>query len=194
MTIPTHPRTTRKLMHTRQVTCCGYERSDGLYEIEGRLHDSKAYDSVMLFKDLPAGEPVHQMRLTLVFDLDMVIHELEACTEVGPTPYCAEVNPVYAKLVGLKIGPGFKKRVFERVGGSLGCTHLTELLGPMATTAFQTTFFVEREPREPGQDSESNRPQPKPWIIGTCHAYRPDGKLVRMAWYRARRSTMRCLP
>ena len=41
-------------------------------------------------------------------------------------------------LVGLQIKAGFLREVNHRVGGTVGCTHLRELLQQMATTAFQT--------------------------------------------------------
>jgi len=182
MTIQPHQRTTRRLLHTRQVICSGYERSDGLFEIEGRLQDVKSDDSDMVFKYVRAGEPIHQMRLTMIIDLDLVIHGLEACTEVGPTPYCSEINAVYAQLVGLKIGAGFKKQVLQRVGASLGCTHLTELLGPMATTAYQTTFFLQHQAEQQRHERDASYQVPRPWVIGTCHAYRADGEAVRLIW------------
>ncbi len=103
MKSPPSERPTRRLLHTRQVVCTGYERSDGLYEIEGRLTDSKADDSDMAFKYIRAGEPIHQMHLTLVIDLDLIIHGVEASTEAGPTPYCHEINAAYDQLVGIKI-------------------------------------------------------------------------------------------
>ncbi|RDJ93830.1 DUF2889 domain-containing protein, partial [Lacticaseibacillus rhamnosus] len=43
-----------------------------------------------------------------------------------------------ARLAGLQIKPGFLKEAARRVGGTLGCTHLRELLQQMATTAYQT--------------------------------------------------------
>lgn len=182
MTVHNSERSTRRLLHTRKVICSGYARSDGLYDIEGTMQDTKADDSDLFFKYVQAGEPIHQMRLIMTIDLDLVIHGLEARTEVGPTPYCAEINPVYAKLVGLKIGAGFKKRVLERVGGSLGCTHLTELLGPMATTAFQATFLLQREAEQLKHRNDPTYELPKPWFIGACHAYRPGSEAIRLIW------------
>ena len=44
----------------------------------------------------------------------------------------------FKNLIGIKIGPGWKRRVQERIGGPSGCTHITELTGPLATTAYQT--------------------------------------------------------
>lgn len=182
MKSPPSERPTRRLLHTRQVVCTGYERSDGLYEIEGRLTDSKADDSDMAFKYIRAGEPIHQMHLTLVIDLDLIIHGVEASTEAGPTPYCHEINAAYEQLVGIKIGAGFKKRVIQKVGGVLGCTHLTELLGPMATTAYQTTFFLKHKAEQQKHDDNPGYLVPRPWVIDTCHAYRSEGDAVRLIW------------
>ena len=35
----------RTLQHVRRVHYQGFEREDGLWDIEGELHDSKAYDA-----------------------------------------------------------------------------------------------------------------------------------------------------
>ena len=39
---------------------------------------------------------------------------------------------------GLRVGPGWRRAVRARLGGVQGCTHPVELLGPLATTAYQT--------------------------------------------------------
>ena len=51
------------------------------------------------------------------------------------TPYaiCSSVAPSFTRLAGLQIKPGFLKEAAKRVGGTLGCTHLRELLQQMAT-------------------------------------------------------------
>lgn len=176
------PPVSRELLHTRQVTCTGYLRSDGLFDIEGRLLDSKTTPATTPFKNIPTGEPFHQMVLIMTVDIDYVIQNVEARTEIGPTPHCAEVNAAYAALRGVKIGPGFKKQVAKIVGGALGCTHLTELLGPMATTLYQTTYKIlhDAELQRARVDPDYNRP--KPWVIGTCHVYREGSEATRRIW------------
>jgi hypothetical protein len=61
------------------------------------------------------------------------------------------------------------------LGGVQGCTHLVELLGPLATTAFQTIYPV-RAKRDSAVAGH------KPALIDTCHAYRSDGPLVEQRW------------
>ncbi len=173
---------TRQRLHTRQVSCIGYLRSDGLFEIEGRLLDTKTMPSSTPFKDIPTGTPYHQMVVIMTVDSEFVIQQLQALTEVGPTPYCAQVNAAYAGLKGVKIGPGFKKQVARVVGGTLGCTHLTELLGPMATTLFQTTYQFKRDAERQRMSSDPHYNRPKPWVIGTCHVYQEGSEASRRIW------------
>ena len=60
-------------------------------------------------------------------------------------------------------------------GGVHGCTHLVELLGPVATVAYQT--LVARRMKQ-----ANDQPDRRPSIIGSCHAYRSDGDVVRQRW------------
>ena len=54
-------------------------------------------------------------------------------------------NPDFSRLTGINIGSGWMKEVMKRIGGVLGCTHLVELLRPVATPAYQTQFEVRRK-------------------------------------------------
>ncbi|UVE16011.1 DUF2889 domain-containing protein [Pseudomonas sp. LS44] len=166
----------RRLLHTRQVICKGYLRDDGLFEFEGVLEDSKTQAHSLNYKHIAVGEPVHLMRIVMTVDAERVIREIQVKTEAAPTPFCAEVNPAYTALQGLKIAPGFKKKVAECVGGEAGCTHLTELLGRMATTVYQTiaTLKYESERRSEAVIGTDNR-----WVIGGCHAYRVGSEGAR---------------
>ncbi|MBO3277406.1 DUF2889 domain-containing protein [Pseudomonas schmalbachii] len=170
----------RTLLHDRHVHCRGYLRDDGLIDIEGSIVDVKPVPSQTLYKTVEAGEPFHLMRMLLTVDMDFVIQDVKAFTEAAPTPICGNIASAYEALRGLKIGPGFKKQVSQRVGGVHGCTHLTELLGPMATTLYQTTFELmrklenEKAARDPDYQSTRNN-----WVIGTCHAYHPDSEVTR---------------
>nr|WP_314533097.1 DUF2889 domain-containing protein [uncultured Pseudomonas sp.] len=89
------------------------------------------------------------------------------------------MNRAYGALVGLRIGTGFKQRVAERVGGLKGCTHLTELLGPMATTAIQTLAPIMQKRLRQRAAADPDFKMPDHWVIGTCHAYHPDGDAAR---------------
>ena len=109
------------------------------------MRDISPNGSDLFFKPLGPGEDLHRMRIVLTVDADLVIRAIQVRTEAAPTPWCAESNAIYDTLVGLKIGPGFTRKVRALVGGAKGCTHLTELMGPAATTAMQTLFALGRE-------------------------------------------------
>ncbi|WP_447740433.1 DUF2889 domain-containing protein [Pseudomonas laurentiana] len=179
MPVPSYSNPKKRLLHTRQVLCKGYERDDGLFDIEATLLDTKGVETEFAYGTIPANGVLHYMRITMTLDQHMVIRQLKAVTEQAPTPVCSHINQAYAALVGVRIGPGFKQRVAERVGGVKGCTHLSEMLGPMATTAIQTMAPVlqhrlrQRAAREPGFQ------MPEHWVIGSCHAYQADGEAAR---------------
>ncbi|BAN48694.1 DUF2889 domain-containing protein [Metapseudomonas resinovorans] len=175
----------RRLLHTRQVVCTGYERDDGLFDIEGRLLDTKGVDTDFPYGTIPANGVLHQMRILITLDRTLVIRHIEAISEQAPTPVCSHINQAYAALVGVSMGPGFKKRVAERVGGIKGCTHLTELLGPMATTAIRTLAPVIQKRLRQRAAHDPEFQMPRHWVIGSCHAYHPEGDAARRAteWY-----------
>jgi hypothetical protein len=170
----------RKMAHTRRIVCTGYVRDDGLFDIEAQMTDVKGHDSAMLFKEVPSGGPIHDMWLTITVDANLVIHAAHAHTATAPTPWCAQINASYAKLVGIAIGSGYMKEVKARLGGALGCTHLTELLGPMATTAFQTIMGLRNGAAASLTETAPGERAPLLPMLDTCHAWRADGEVVRV--------------
>jgi hypothetical protein len=174
----------RKPMHTRQIVCHGYEREDGLWDIEAQMTDVKSYD--IRHQDgtvkLAAGTPLHQMSLCVTVDSSLVIVDARARTERGPYQECPAINAAYAALIGMTIGAGFTNRVKKQFKGVGGCTHLTELIGTVATTAYQTLWPV-MEKRYAERDGEAGDPAEKPSpTIDSCHALRRDGEAVLMRW------------
>jgi hypothetical protein len=183
------PQPGRTLRHTRQIQCRGYLRDDGLYDIEAEMHDISGDATELPFVRVPAGGYIHQMHLSITIDADLVIRRVEARTETGPTPFCAEINAAYRQLEGLRIGSGFRQQARARLGGANGCTHLTELLAPLATTAMQTVMSVQREQMPWHAKLAGDAPVARPWILGTCHAYRIDGEAANVIWPMHRRAS-----
>ena len=117
----------------------GYRRADGLYDIEAQLTDTKSYGSANHDRGyIEAGEPIHGMWLRLTVDEERRIVACEAASDHTPYAICPAAAPNFTRLAGLQIKPGFLKEAAKRVGGTIGCTHLRELLQQMATTAYQT--------------------------------------------------------
>jgi len=168
----------RRLAHTRSIECRGYERTDGLWDIEGHLTDVKTEPHARPdgSRAVEPGEHVHDMWLRLTIDLDYRIHAAQAVMDAGRYPMCGEVTPNFASLEGLSIGRGFKKAAAERIGGTLGCTHMTELLGRMATAAYQATNRA-RAQRE-GYSSENSARR----LVDSCHAYAAVSPVVLRRW------------
>ena len=169
----------RQLKHTRAIECKGYVREDGLWDIEGHLVDTKTYVHTRRDggRERAPGEPVHNMWLRLTIDLDLKIHDVEAVTDSGPYELCGNIAVNYKRLIGLTIGPGWRKAINERVGGIEGCTHLLELLGPLGTTAFQATGRA-REAHNASKPATGK----KPYQINSCHIYKDDAPAVLERW------------
>ena len=147
-------------MHRRQVECIGYRRDDWLWDIEGHLVDTKSYD----LKDLdrgpaPAGQPLHEMWLRLTVDDDLNVVGVEASTVWGPYDMCGDITPNFQVLKGLAIKAGWTQKT-------------RELLGPMATTAFQTVYPLRaRREREQGV-------RKRPRLLDSCHAWASDSPVI----------------
>jgi len=190
--MPLSPPVGRQHLHTRRVTCQGFFREDGLWDIEGRITDTKSYEHANEWRGpLKPGDLVHDMSIRLTLDHKFTIVDVEAVTDSSPYRICGEVAPDFRKLIGLRVGGGFHRAVRERLGGVHGCTHIVELLGPVATTAFQTVSSrkardLNHEHRlktgtlpEPGPATASGKPPRKPPVIDTCHAWAADGEVVK---------------
>jgi len=166
----------RNLIHERSIVCRGFHRDDGLWDIEGHLVDTKTYPFANRHRgEIRAGEPIHEMWLRLTIDEDLLVHAAEAATEHAPYAVCPRITPNFEQLAGLRIGPGWTRAVRQRFGGVTGCTHLVELLGPIATTAYQA-LAGQREKRP------SDKPAKRPFFLDTCHALAADGEVVRSHW------------
>jgi len=165
----------RRPLHRREIRLCGYERDDGRFEVEGWLVDTKAYAFENRHRGrIEPGEPLHAMGLRLVVDEDLVIHDAEAVMEAAPFSVCPAITPAFKRLVGLRIGPGFRREVRNRLGGVQGCTHLVELLPALATTAIQTIMPIRARRRRARGEGEERPP-----ALDGCHALRRDGPVVR---------------
>lgn len=189
--MPLSPPVGRQHLHTRRVTCQGFFRDDGLWDIEGRITDEKTYEHANEWRGpLKAGDFVHDMSIRLTLDHRFTIVDVEAVTDKSPYRICGEIAPDFKKLIGLRIGGGFHREVRARLGGVHGCTHIVELLGPVATTAFQTVSSGKaRELNRAHRAKNGSLPAPaakpaakpprKPYVIDTCHAWSADGEVVK---------------
>lgn len=167
----------RDHIHTREIRCRGFRRRDGLWDIEGSLTDTKTYSfDNQDHGGIASGEPIHAMQIRLTLDDELTVRAAEAATDAGPFHICGAITPIFASLVGERIGPGWRKTVLAKMAGARGCTHLTDLLlGPVTTTAMQTIAAARAE-------RQSRNRTGKPPLIDSCHAFASDGPIVRRQW------------
>jgi hypothetical protein len=169
----------REHIHTRAITYQGFEREDGMWDIEAHMTDTKTYEFENDWRGtVKVGEPLHEMLLRVTIDSDFVIQDVEAATENSPFEMCPDIAPNYKALVGITMGPGWRKAVRQKVGGKEGCTHITELLFPMATVAFQT-IWPRRRHQAKQSDSNASSSLRRPQILDTCHAWATDSPVVK---------------
>lgn len=168
----------RAHLHTREIVCRGYRRDDGFWDIEGGIVDRKTYAFDNHDRGgISAGEPLHHMLVRVTLDDELEVKACEVATEAGPYGLCGDIAPDYGQLRGLRIGPGWRRGVLSKVGGTGGCTHITDLLvGPVAVTAFQT-IYPARQKRDDQQGGKR-----RPGIIDTCHALARSSPVVARQW------------
>ena len=166
----------REALHDRTIEMRGFIREDGLWDIEGRIVDTKTYSFSNEWRgEVTPGVPVHEMLVRLTIDDDRMIHACETTIEHHPFPTCPGAAPNFSGLKGIRIGPGWMREVRKVVGGTAGCTHVIEMLAQMATVAFQTHVAKEKlkGKKEPSDDAPKKPVRPP--LIDTCHALAADG-------------------
>jgi hypothetical protein len=172
----------RQLRHRRTIDVQVFARPDGLWEVDALLTDVKTRDAHLAGGVRRAGVPIHHMLLRLVVDRDLTV--LAAGAESQETPYpgaCDDHGDAYGRLAGLNLLKGFRRALRERVGGVLGCTHLTELALLLPTAVVQAFAGEVIDVR--GDSHGASRP----FQIDRCHALRSDGPAVMRyypRWYR----------
>ena len=176
MTLPSPA--ARRHRHTRTISCEGYQREDGLWDIEARIVDAKPFSYREPFRGLrAAGEPVHDMALRLTIDDEMTVRDIQVAMYSVPYGPCSGALPAFQGLIGRKIGAGWRRAVAECVGGTKGCTHMRELLLPAATVAFQTLGSWP-EDGQPVPEPDPDYQQERPHFVDGCKAWAVDGEVV----------------
>ena len=169
----------RKLIHTREIRCMGFERDDGLWDIEGVITDVKAYSFDNQDRGtIAAGTPLHEMRVRITVDDDFVVKDIAASTEYSPFTICPDIADGVKSLIGERVAAGWTRMVQEKMGGVKGCTHIVQLiLGPLATTVFQTVQpALAKRRREAGIKDD---PTKKPGLLDSCHGWSAAGAMVK---------------
>lgn len=172
------PAVPREPSHTRSIVYRSYLRHDGLWDIEAGLTDTKAFPVTLDGRDILPEQPIHGMRIRITVDDAMVVRAVVAEMTHWPFNECRSVLDPMRRLVGLGMGPGWRKRVDEAIGGTRGCTHMREMLYGAASAAYQTvTPHRDYEVRRSGREAPPLRAPPG--HLGKCMALTVDGAVVR---------------
>ena len=170
---------TREELHHRKIDLRFYSRSDGLYEVVAELLDTKSHPFKLQLRDepLPAGAPVHHMVMTMVVDEDLVVKDINAQMKATPFGVCLGAQGTLSGVIGLQIGSGWTKKIKDLLGGSASCTHLMELLGPMATTAFQGIAPKRLQAVEKPENEHMRVVK-----VNSCYAYAEHREVIAALW------------
>ena len=170
----------RRPIHTRRIAFEGFLREDGLWDIDCELSDTKAEAIHMRERGLlPPGEPVHLLRVRLTLDDSLTVRDVQAATLNVPFNEChvAAQDPM-RKLVGLTMGPGWRKAIDGAIGGVGGCTHMRELVFNAATAAFQMIPHYRATQGGRKDDAATTGDKP-PFYMGQCMTWAFDGPVVQ---------------
>lgn len=176
MSVATVP---RKEHHHRQIDLRFYHREDGRFEVEGRLIDRKsvAFRRQLSDVDSPPGDTLHDITVTLVFDASMQVLDARARMQATPFDICPGAEATLTPLIGLRMAGGWNKTVRTLLKGQRSCTHIVELLGPLATTAHQGLA--------PMRLAAINQPEnaaQRLAKVDSCYAYSGERTVVARLW------------
>jgi Protein of unknown function (DUF2889) len=165
-------------VHHRIIDMHAYAREDGLYDIEAHLVDTKPFDFVRLSSPhpVPAGTALHDLWIRMTVDSDYTVQAIEAASDITPHGICKEAENTLSVLVGERLVRGWSAKVKERLRGAASCTHLMEMLIPLATTALQGIRGADpkRLEKSSGPDAEVK--------LDSCYAYGRSRDVVRRLW------------
>ena len=174
--------TTRTHIHTRNIAFHGYLREDGLWDIEAELLDRREYAYVSRDQSRHAApSTVHNMLLRVTLDDHMVIQAITSSMATTPFGECSQAADPLQKLVGARLGGGWRRTIDAAMGGVAGCTHLRELLFNVATAAFQTIPVYRNNMRRGTGDTDLQpvhlgRPPPH---FGKCMSWDFNGPVMK---------------
>ena len=167
--MPLSPVPNRVPKHLRDVRYRSFQREDGLWDVEGELVDTKAYDLVLSGeRKRRAGEPIHHMWIRCTIDTTLTVRAIEVAMDAHPLGECPLALPAMQRMVGSCMARGWRKAIEANLGQIEGCTHMRELLFNMATAAFQTLAH---------ELAEDNPKHPPPFF-GTCSTWDFNGPVV----------------
>jgi hypothetical protein len=100
-----------------------------------------------------------------------------ASSDTTPYELCREAERTLTPLVGARVMAGWSSKVKATLRGAAGCTHLMEMLLPMATAALQAINGLKRENNSKPYDAKTMASR-----MDSCYAYSRERSVVRVHW------------
>ena len=169
---------TREELHVRRIEFRGFQRSDGLFEVEGCLTDRKPIDfqPPSGSRVVRANDPIHDLGVRVIFDGDMVVRAVQTFFRDYPYKDCRGGGDALQAMVGARIGAGWSSEVRKRLPSSETCTHQKEIMVGLASAAIQA-MTVKRLRLPDAVDAEG-----RPLKVGSCYAYDESREIVLQRW------------
>ncbi len=169
----------RSEIHHRVIDMKAYARDDGLFDVEAHLVDRKPFPTTIpgFPNAVPAGAARHDLWVRLTVDQKYFVRGIEAASDVTPYAVCKEAVSTLSGMVGLQIASGWSSKVKERLRGPNSCTHLMEMLIPLATTALQGIGGLNADKKRAAVDANG-----VPFKIDSCYAYSRSSEVTQVMW------------
>lgn len=165
--------------HVRRFAFDSFSRADGLWDIEGRLTDSKTFDYYDLLRGrIEPGGFIHDISVRVTIDTEMNVTDIAASLDDAPFRLCQGGSANITALIGRNLARGWRKHVNEALAGGAGCAHIREMLISIPTVAFQT-FGTVWENRDKPEGIATHALTERPFYLGGCHALASDGPVVK---------------
>ncbi|RMX08574.1 DUF2889 domain-containing protein [Corticibacter populi] len=179
--MPLPPPAARRPAHTRTTAFRGYQRDDGLWDIEAEMQDTKPFAFALNNgRELAPNEAIHHMHIRVTVDEQLVVRDIATVMGSFPHGQCAEADRHMRRMIGSTMGKGWRKSIDRHLGGVEGCTHMRELLYNMATAAFQT-IAPQVLARWHGADAGAQTLPPPPHL-GACMTWDFNGPAVEQIY------------
>jgi len=138
---------------------------------------------------MPLSEPVTRNKIyrrnidSQGFLREDGLWDIETSTDLAPMNACSDPNLWYKKLIGEKIATGWRNKIRDIFAGVNGCTHLNDMLGIAAATAFQTVYpwHLQQNISDEGSKEKAFRYMAN-MMLNSCHGFSEKGKMVSSHW------------
>jgi hypothetical protein len=162
----------RREVHHRVIDMKTFARPDGLFDAEAHLVDRKPFDFTRAgaCDTVAAHEPFHDLWVRITVDSAFLVRAIEAASDVTPWAVCKLAGNSLQVLVGEALVRGWTAKVKEKLRGATSCTHLAEMLIPLATTALQGIY---------GLRSLSERNEGIGQLVDSCYAFDASREVIQ---------------